>query len=155
LDKGLSAMVVFETTGTATGTSSGTGTGMVSAPTPTATCLGFLTNRAPIHRPTRANQLAIEPMLAGTDSITGIMISVRMVEKPSPEMIAVDSCTHHTAVIDPKVTTRSMKFTLIISAIGIRPMMVVTVVSMIGRRRWAEVFSTAWRISTPSERMRL
>ena len=88
----------------------------------------------------------------GRASMVGITISVSSVAKPSPKMIAVESCTHHTAVIEPCVTTRLKKSRLSWVAMGIRPAMVVVVVSMTGRIRWAEVLSAASTGARPSSR---
>ena len=87
--------------------------------------------------------------------MVGMTISVRMVAKPRPKITAVDSCTHHTAVIEPSAITRLKKSRLSCVIIGTRPAMVVMVVRSTGRIRCAEVFSTASTGSIPSSRKRL
>src|SRR3546814_7230247 len=62
-----------------------------------------------------------------------------------PKATAVESCRHHWVEGAPTVMVREKKSMLVASTIGIRPRMVVTVVSITGRRRWAPVRKIASR----------
>ena len=53
--------------------------------------------------------------------------------------MAVDSCVHHWVEGAPTVTARVKKSILVENTMGIRPKMVVTVVSSTGRMRWMPV----------------
>ena len=71
------------------------------------------------------------------------MNSVRMVAKASPPATDDASCVHHCELGAPMDTSRLIRSILTPSTIGMRPMIVVMVVSSTGLKRTAQVLITA------------
>ena len=88
--------------------------------------------------------------MAAAISIAGVTTSVSTVAKPSPNTVAVESCTHHCVEGAPTVTSRTIKSMLTPKAIGMTPSTLVMAVRNTGRARWLQVSRTAARAGMPS-----